>query len=538
MTTTSQTAPTGSPERAGPGGGPAQRRRSTNLILIGATALGLVLRLYQLTRPGFLSGVTEYDDGVYFGSALRLVAGTLPYRDFVMVQPPGITWLMAPLALVARATSTSTGFASARVLTALAGAAGVPLAGLLVRHRGALATAVTCAILAAYPAGINAAHTVLLEPWLVLFCLLGALWIFDGDEVTGTPRRLAWGGAAFGLATAIKLWAALPAVVVLVLCRHRRASLVYVGGLMAAFAAAVAPVAAVAPRALVHDVLVAQLDRVDLARLPVWDRLASLTGLSAFSPVSRGVVLVTALGLAALVVGPEAIASVRERRGPPRLDAFALVTAGLVLAAFLWPPDYYLHYGWFFAPFLALSAGLSIARLAGGGPPQPGRRGRRPVAWCLGAIALSALAVMSGVQFQQETRLRGDTSPTAVRAEIPRGACVLTDIPALTITADRFVSDVPGCAAMVDPIGTDYALSGGENGLTNAGRVPALERVWMAAFKHAGYVWLACGDPADVRCKTNRRVPWTPTLVRYFRRHFKRLRGTTPGLYVRDRPED
>ena len=67
-----------------PDGTPAaQRRRGdslrgwltpVNAIIVVATLLALGLRVYyQYTRPGFLLGVTEYDDGPYFGSAVRLV---------------------------------------------------------------------------------------------------------------------------------------------------------------------------------------------------------------------------------------------------------------------------------------------------------------------------------------------------------------------------------------------------------------------------------------------------------------------------------
>ncbi|MBO0815603.1 MAG: hypothetical protein J2P30_10760 [Actinobacteria bacterium] len=86
---------------------------------------------YQSSRAGFLLGVTEYDDGTHVGSALRLVTGVLPYRDFVTVQPPGITLLMTPVALVAKMTSTATGMVIARVLTTAASGASVVLAGLL-----------------------------------------------------------------------------------------------------------------------------------------------------------------------------------------------------------------------------------------------------------------------------------------------------------------------------------------------------------------------------------------------------------------------
>src|SRR5579859_5964676 len=92
-------------------------------VIAAGTALALAIRLYQVLRPGYLTGITEYDDGVYFGAALRLVHGAMPYHSFVLVQPPGIVVLMAPLALLARATSSETGFAVARLLTALAGAA-------------------------------------------------------------------------------------------------------------------------------------------------------------------------------------------------------------------------------------------------------------------------------------------------------------------------------------------------------------------------------------------------------------------------------
>ena len=87
------------------------------LIIVAATLLGLLLRLYQLSRPGFLLSVNEYDDGPYFGSAVRLVYGALPYRDFLIVQPPGITLLMTPVALLSKATGTAWGMAIGRILT-------------------------------------------------------------------------------------------------------------------------------------------------------------------------------------------------------------------------------------------------------------------------------------------------------------------------------------------------------------------------------------------------------------------------------------
>ena len=181
------------------------------------TALALALRLWQLTMHGYLLGVTEYDDGVYFGSAVRLIHGAVPYRDFTTVQPPGVMLLMTPVALLAGPLGTAKALAIGRVLTAFAGAGGVTLTGLLIRRHGVLAITAACGFLAVYPDGVYAAHTVLIEPWLVLFCLAGALAVMDGDHLTGSWRRLAVGGAAFGFAGVCKAWAVIPVLVLLVL---------------------------------------------------------------------------------------------------------------------------------------------------------------------------------------------------------------------------------------------------------------------------------------------------------------------------------
>ena len=107
------------------------------VTVIVATALAFGVRLFILTRPGLLTGVAEYDDGVYLGAAIRLTEGTLPYRDFAFVQPPGILLLVTPVALVGRIFSTAAALGLSRVLTVCASTACVPLAGnLMTGSRG------------------------------------------------------------------------------------------------------------------------------------------------------------------------------------------------------------------------------------------------------------------------------------------------------------------------------------------------------------------------------------------------------------------
>ncbi len=276
VTARSRPAPVVHEAEAIPASSRLEHPRGVSVIIAVATALGLVLRLYQLARPNYLSGVTGYDDGVDFGSAVRLVNGAIPYRDFVLVQPPGISLLMAPAGWLATAVGTDAALAVARIVTACVGAGEIVLVGRLVRHRGPLATALACGILAVNPGAILASHSVLLEPWVVLFCLVGALAVFDGDDVTTGDRRLALGAVAFGLAGAIKVWAILPVVVVLVICwraRGHRAALTYVGGVAAGFLVVVLPFVAFAPRAFYNDVIVAQLSRVEPTRVSLAGRL-------------------------------------------------------------------------------------------------------------------------------------------------------------------------------------------------------------------------------------------------------------------------
>ena len=191
-------------------------RTPAGQVIAAAAVLALVLRIYQLARPGVLLGVAWYDDGVYFGSALRLAHGVLPYRDFIFAQPPGITLLLTPVALLAKVTGTAWGMAIARILTLLASTAGVVLGGLLVRHRGLAAVVVTCGLLAVYPASVTDTRTIFLEPWVAMFCLAGALALFDGDRLAG-GRRLLWGGVLFGFAGAVESFAIIPVLVVLAL---------------------------------------------------------------------------------------------------------------------------------------------------------------------------------------------------------------------------------------------------------------------------------------------------------------------------------
>jgi alpha-1,2-mannosyltransferase len=500
-------------------------------VIVAATVLALALRGYQLARPGHLLDVGEYDDGADFGSAIWLVHGILPYRDFVLVQPPGITLLMSPVALLSRLTgSTAWALGAGRILTALAGAASVPLGGLLVRHRGLLATTLTCGVIAIYPGSVQAAHTVLLEPWLVAFCLAGAVAVFDGDRIAG-GRRLMWGGAAFGFAGAIKVWAIIPVAVICVLCLPQlRLAGRYLAGVAAGFCLPVLPFAVAAPRGFYDSVVVAQLVRTG-TRTPIGFRVQQLTGLTAWHP---GAAALTAAAIAvALIAGGLLISAWLVTRSPlAPLEWFAMVTAGLVVASFIVPDDFYYHYPGFLAPFLAMTLALPAGALIDGTGPQERRRGGPPPARLRYRVAGLAGLVIVTLPLAVP---RAENSPgpaeqrqvAAIERAIPPGACVLSDQMSLLISASRLVSSRPGCAVVLDGTGTGYALGHGRSAAT-AGSVPAVAAVWRRAFAAAQYVCLTPYNQV--------RIAWTPRLEAYLRSNFTRASGPWAPiqLYVRN----
>jgi hypothetical protein len=529
------------------------------VVITVTTVLALALRVYyQYTRTGFLLAVTEYDDGPYFGSALRLAAGVLPYRDFIIVQPPGITLLMTPVALLARVTGTASGMEIARVLTTAASGAGVVLAGLLVRRYGTLAVLITCGIMAVHPESIAAAHTVLVEPWLVLFCLIGALALFDGDQLA-QGRRLFWAGVAFGFGGAVEAWAIVPVLVAIGLFWPRlKRAWRFCAGVAAGFLIPVLPFAVLAPRQFYNGVIVAQIGRVSPARTPVWGRFANILGIVNPTPDQETTVFVIAIAVAVVVAALVAAAWLVTRRSPPLLERFVVLTSALVIVMFCLADQFYYHFVAFLVPFLAASIALPLSRLlaaarapdtpqarqqqdpgpqdaqpgarqvgpsharqprdARHGTPQPRRpRARRVLWWLTAGLAAVAIAFVAVTQFQAES-VRANVigpAPRAIERIIPPGACVLTDQVSMTIVANRFYSDVPGCPQIVDGLATDVALSHGKKPSDGAGYVPAVAAVWREAFSRAQLVLLSHNDVG--------RIAWTPALKAYFAANFVQL---------------
>ena len=570
------------------------------VIITVAALLGLGLRVFQLTRPGYLTGFTQYDDGVYIGNALRLVNGVIPYRDFAMVQPPGSMLLMVPAALVGKAFGSMSALATARILTVSADTANVVLIGLLVRHRGPLAAGVASGGYAVYPAALNASQTLLLEPWLNLFCLLGTVLLFDGDRVTGyagsdgpdrRTRGALWAGVCFGFAAAVKIWAAVPALVAWVFCLAARRgrprggvwarrgwrpgqqgrppgtcprggvwggrppgpALPFAGGFVAGFAVPCLPFEILAPNGFGRTVFVSELVQATHGRVGANPRVADITGIIGLSSAGVNPRIWQGLTAAGVLLLFVVVAWLRASRAGSRataLDWYALVTAVVVTGMLFFPSEWYVHYAAFAGPFLLILIGLSAARLFTARKPrreEPGKKREKPakkkarrirLAAVAAVFAALAIAAMGAADGYLVTTLYPARSLQAAGALIPPGACVLTDTASATIVIDRFSARTPGCPAVVDTVGTLIATTHGQDFQGGPGVLQADTQVWQLAFQQADYVWLVGNNGY-----TGARIAWTPALHAYFVAHFTLVTlpsafpgaGNVPrgGLYIR-----
>ena len=525
-------------------------RRLSPSVLAGVAALVcLGIGCYQLSLPHVLTGVLGwnlgYDDGVYLGMATRFVNGVLPYRDFTFVHPPGIGYLLAPVALIGRGLGTRDSLVIARCLTVVVVALNVFLAGMLVRSAGRLATAVTAFALALWPLTVSVDRTVELEPYLVCLCLLGALLAF-GNGALSSPRRVFFGGLLFGGALLIKLWAVLPVAAVLICClpRWRRAVLPLALGVSVTVLVGCLPFLIAAPHQFFHEVVVTQAHRQALVGATVGfdQRLEIVSGLGAVSAFDVPLWLIDGLfGLFGILVGLVFGLGWRERT---RLEWFALVASIIVFVGMMLSPDLYDHYAYFPLVFLTLLLGIAVGRSRAlvRRLVASRRRSRRlplrpsPAGWLRAAVLAGVLLVAGGVSafFVQQTStfsaayLSEASDPGAqIAAVIPAGACVISDYPVDLLDAGRFTPAGPGCPALVDPYGVYLSEDNGNPPHPSAPWSNTIVEHWLQAFRQAQYV--------EFRIPYTDFFPWPPVMLTWFNDSYRlvaHFRDVYPQAYI------
>jgi alpha-1,2-mannosyltransferase len=426
--------------------------------LSAATALALVvyvvavaLRTYPWTKPNVLLGMMEYDDGVYYAAANAVVHGQIPYREFVLLHPPGSIIALLPFVTLGSIVGDNWGLAIARVAVVAVSLVNLylsmRLAGMGIERIKAQRAAMLLSglVYATYTNAVQAEHTLLLEPIVNLLCLMSITAL-----VRCKHRYSSVALASFGLAmgTTVKVFAVAYILAALLWLAYRRQGRLAV---TAAVSYLLTLILVMAPWMLMagagavwSDLVSTQLRRPPDGDMSTLQRMSDIFGLTSFlgHPAAG-------LTVAAISIGVVAVGAVMFRRdSQSQLWWFLTVTA---VAAFLLSSAYFSHYSDFLAPAFAILLGRSAAI---GGTLVPARL-RRP-AWPVGACLLVIFLGGGAVRPLSDWSGEGNVA-AAVRQFVPEDACMFTDSVSLTVAANRLRVSSPSCRQWID--GRGYALT-------------------------------------------------------------------------------
>ncbi len=379
-------------------------------------------------------------------AADAVVAGRVPYRDFVLLHPPGLIYLLTPLAALGHVIGDANGWAVARVAMMMVGALSAVLVYLICRRFGPVAAIGGGLLYAVWVPAINGETSTFLE-CIPNALLLLALLLLGSERLAGTRVWLLLAGASLGLGTAIKIWGVAPLVVVviwqLLAVGWRRAATVFAGAAATAAAVCVGPFA-LAPGRMFTLVVGDQLQRSGV-HTSLLDRAIDFTPIHRLLPhAGVGVELLAVAVLAGLGLLAAAVA-VQDRRA--RVFVALLLVQGGVLCA---SPPYFTHYGAFLAPPLALTAAVAAQRVSDELAAQALRWRPAGIAAMGILVVVLAVPVLTHAYFTPFDTHR-------VEALVANRHCVAADSPGALVLAGVLTRDIDrGCPTRIDVSGVTY----------------------------------------------------------------------------------
>ena len=461
--------------------------------------VAFLVRAVPVLVGGGLDGYLSYDDGVYFGAAIALIHGELPYRDVLLLHPPGMAVLLVPFALLGSMVGDATAFATARLAIMTLGALNAVLAGLVAGRYSRVAGLLAAGLYATWNvAAIGERSTDLHAPQHTLVLL--ALLVVSGPGRVRVAGAVA-AGAALGLATSIQLWQGATLLVVLwwtwtraVDGREVRTVVAGTAGAVASFTLVAGPFFALAPRtdgppghlrparAAAHG----RRDRGPSAGAGRWSRCVHRCppGLRTLDPMP--VVLAAALAGLALLLATAwrrpwtrpwvALASSRRRSCSRRRRSSPIT------GAFVAP-----------ATTVALATGFVMA----GGWLVRHRIGPRFVVagFVLLLVVLGAVSILPP---------RGRALPlVALREDLAAARCVAADAAGVAVLTGTLRRNAErGCPIVVDPTGVAYDTDRGRRYPT-----PRSWRIHAPGYQAAMEAWYTSVDAAlFVRPRSNDRL--------------------------------
>ena len=327
------------------------------LWAIAVAAVAFLFRLIPVLRGGGLFGIGNYDDGVYYAAATGLVHGLLPYRDFLLLHPPGMPLLLAPFALVAQLTSDSYGFAAARVAWMVLGAVNAVLIWKVLRPIGLIAAVFGALGYAVFHPAVYSEKSTLLESPATTAMLIAMLLLqpLVYDSSLSRTKAIA-AGALLGLTVTIKVWGVITVLIVLawllLLRRFAAALQIMIGSAIAATVICL-PFLAAAPTAMWNQVVRDQLARRGGDDVTALGRLDDMAGLGIIGQPHMPITVVAVIALLFC-------AFLAWSYGEARLAVLLMVGQGGFL---LITPTWFPHFAGFTAASVALTAGAAIGRL-------------------------------------------------------------------------------------------------------------------------------------------------------------------------------
>ena len=417
--------------------------------LAGIFALAVTVRLTGVLRAAGLYGLGNYDDGVLFAAALGLVNGLLPYRDFLLLHPPGVVLCLAPFAALSWLVGEPDAMAVARVSWMLLGGLNAILCGLVLKPVSRVAALVAALFYALSLGAVYVEHTTLLEaPATTALLLAVTITRLLGSAEGIRHRNYALAGLLLGLSPVLKIWgvvAVLVVVATILARRSRRPALISLAAAVASCTALCLPFFVAAPREMWRMVVVAQLARRRAIETTT-TRLDDVLGVRQWTGHSdQWTPWLTTMLLVVL-----AATLLCLMRSELRLVAALMVSHGvLVMTTPLW----FLHYAGLTAAPMALTLGGGLAVAMGWS---------RSVRWLpavLAGVAVAGILVLGYPMRDVQLGKRVFPGAELGAASAQWGGCTTTDWPMTLIQMDLLQSDIDrGCRFVVDLGGYSYYL--------------------------------------------------------------------------------
>lgn len=498
-------------------------------IALMPTVLAIFLVAHQYTLHDVIGGVTLPSGSINFASALALSKGQLPYDNFVLAQPPGMSILLLPFAWAAHGSGASAALSSARILTAVVSIVDVFLVGFTARHHGIAATFIAGVLFATFPYAFFATSSVTVEPFLVLFCLLAFQAAFTQGQLA-SGGRLVLAGALIGFAIALKPWAVVPAVVLLICAAiyWREALFRVLGGVVIGIGVPCIIFFLAAPGSFFRDVITAELPGSSggagsAVAKGLSAHVAEILGLGV--PLGMTNVNGLAIGVGAAIVVIILVAVVMRASSSTVLDWALLGTTVALVVICLLASNLPLTYTYFLAAFGAIVIGNSVGTLLsvvssvslGAGDTNSTIAGASTI------LCVALMVAVVGLVSPPETSYwhsyyvtHGTNDSVAIEADVPAGSCVISNDAEVLLLAHRLAELPAGCPYLVDPTGIE--LAAGSPPLGNASVVSQWEQLLSAA----RYVVIAPDGPG---------IPFSPALRKYFDQNFVIIYNTNYEIY-------